>query len=259
MLLIIGIVGTTVAPWQLFFQQSYVIDKRITPRFMNYEKVDLWIGILMVIVGAAAIIGFTSATFTGRPEFGNFTDALGVAEGLGKFVGPGVGVMFAIALIDASIIGAAAVGLSTSYALGDVLGLKHSLHRKPWEAKGFYAVFAALLGLAATIVLIPGAPLGLLTVGVQTRRGAATFSHGLPLVALQRQRRAGPLGQRQMVEPVHVCCRRRAGHAFHHPHSQRSLPRHHGRDNLVHPRRGQRLGNSCRSDCPGPSPATPGR
>ncbi|MDY7526321.1 MULTISPECIES: Nramp family divalent metal transporter [unclassified Cryobacterium] len=171
MLLIIGIVGTTVAPWQLFFQQSYVIDKRITPRFMNYEKVDLWIGILMVIVGAAAIIGFTSATFTGRPEFGNFTDALGVAEGLGKFVGRGVGVMFAIALIDASIIGAAAVGLSTSYALGDVLGLKHSLHRKPWEAKGFYAVFAALLALAATIVLIPGAPLGLLTVGVQTLAG----------------------------------------------------------------------------------------
>ncbi|MEZ0096413.1 NRAMP family divalent metal transporter, partial [Streptacidiphilus sp. EB129] len=45
MLLIIGIVGTTVAPWQLFFQQSYVIDKRITPRFMKYEKADLWIGI----------------------------------------------------------------------------------------------------------------------------------------------------------------------------------------------------------------------
>ncbi|MEX3922394.1 divalent metal cation transporter, partial [Paraburkholderia sp. BR10872] len=44
MLLVIGIVGTTVAPWQLFFQQSYVIDKRITPRFMKYEKADLWIG-----------------------------------------------------------------------------------------------------------------------------------------------------------------------------------------------------------------------
>ncbi|MHB1489606.1 MAG: Nramp family divalent metal transporter, partial [Cellulomonas sp.] len=56
MLLIIGIVGTTVAPWQLFFQQSYVIDKRITPRFMSYEKVDLWIGIVMVIVGAGAIM-----------------------------------------------------------------------------------------------------------------------------------------------------------------------------------------------------------
>jgi NRAMP (natural resistance-associated macrophage protein)-like metal ion transporter len=171
MLLIIGIVGTTVAPWQLFFQQSYVIDKRITPRFMNYEKVDLWIGIVIVIVGASAIISFTAATFAGRPESGHFTDALGVAQGLGKYVGPVAGALFAIALIDASIIGAAAVGLSTSYALGDVLGLKHSLHRKPREAKGFYAVFAGLMIIAATIVLIPGSPLGLLTVGVQTLAG----------------------------------------------------------------------------------------
>src|SRR5215468_3080709 len=57
MLLVIGIVGTTVAPWQLFFQQSYVIDKRITPRFMKYEKADLWIGIVIVVLGAAAVMG----------------------------------------------------------------------------------------------------------------------------------------------------------------------------------------------------------
>ena len=171
MLLIIGIVGTTVAPWQLFFQQSYVIDKHITPRFMGYEKADLWIGIVVVIVGAGLIISVTAATFAGRPEFGNFTDALGVAKGLGTYVGQIAGVLFAIALIDASIIGAAAVGLSTSYALGDVLGLKHSLHRKPSEAKGFYAVFAGLLLVSAVVVLIPGSPLGLLTVGVQTLAG----------------------------------------------------------------------------------------
>ncbi|HWD24830.1 MAG TPA: divalent metal cation transporter, partial [Acidimicrobiales bacterium] len=55
MLLIIAIVGTTVAPWQLFFQQSYVIDKRITTRFVNYERVDLVIGIVVVVIGAAAL------------------------------------------------------------------------------------------------------------------------------------------------------------------------------------------------------------
>ena len=65
MLLIIGIVGTTVAPWQLFFQQSYVVDKRITPRFIRYEKVDLWIGIVIVVVGAAALMGATAAAFAG--------------------------------------------------------------------------------------------------------------------------------------------------------------------------------------------------
>ena len=66
MLLVIGIVGTTVAPWQLFFQQSYVIDKRITPRFIRYEKVDLWIGIVVVVLGAGAIMGFTAAAFAGH-------------------------------------------------------------------------------------------------------------------------------------------------------------------------------------------------
>jgi len=170
-LLIIGIIGTTVAPWQLFFQQSYVIDKRITPRFMNYEKVDLWIGIVIVVIGGAALMSVTSGAFTGTPLFGHFTDAGGVAAGLQKYVGKAAGILFAIALIDASIIGAAAVGLSTSYALGDVLGLKHSLHRKVSEAKGFYAAFAGLLILSAVVVLIPGSPLGLITVGVQVLAG----------------------------------------------------------------------------------------
>ncbi|GAB3560758.1 divalent metal cation transporter [Arthrobacter alkaliphilus] len=170
-LLVIGIVGTTVAPWQLFFQQSYIIDKRITPRFLKYEKADLWLGIVIVVVGAAAIISFTAATFAGTPEFGNFTDAGGVAVGLEQHVGKVAGVLFALALIDASIIGAAAVGLSTSYALGDVFGLKHSLHRKVSDAKGFYAVFAGVLLLSAIVVLIPGSPLGLLTVGVQVLAG----------------------------------------------------------------------------------------
>jgi Mn2+/Fe2+ NRAMP family transporter len=55
MMLIIAIVGTTVAPWQLFFQQSYVVDKRITARFIKYERIDLWIGIAFVIVGAIAM------------------------------------------------------------------------------------------------------------------------------------------------------------------------------------------------------------
>jgi Mn2+/Fe2+ NRAMP family transporter len=170
-LLIIGIVGTTVAPWQLFFQQSYLIDKRITPRFMNYERIDLWIGIVIVIVGATAIISFTAATFAGHSEFGAFTDAAGVASGLEKYVGKVAGILFAVALIDASIIGAAAVGLSTSYALGDVLGLKHSLHRKISDAKGFYAAFVGILVGSAIIVLIPGSPLGLLTTGVQVLAG----------------------------------------------------------------------------------------
>jgi Mn2+/Fe2+ NRAMP family transporter len=171
MLLIIGIVGTTVAPWQLFFQQSYVVDKRITPRFIRYERLDLWIGIALVIIGAAAIMAFTAATFAGQPEFGNFTNAGGIAAGIGKYVGKTAGVMFAIALIDAALIGASAVSLATAYAIGDVFSARHSLHRKVTDAKGFYAVYGGLIAVAAAVVLIPGSPLGLLTLAVQVLAG----------------------------------------------------------------------------------------
>jgi Mn2+/Fe2+ NRAMP family transporter len=171
MLLIIAIVGTTVAPWQLFFQQSYVIDKRITPRFIRYERMDLWIGIALVMIGAIAMMAFCAAAFSGQAEFGNFTDAGGVAVGLQKYVGRLPGVLFAFALIDASVIGACAVSLSTAYAIGDVLSLRHSLHRKPTDAKGFYAVYGGLILVAAVLVLTPGTPLGLLTNAVQTLAG----------------------------------------------------------------------------------------
>ncbi|MGA8726960.1 MAG: NRAMP family divalent metal transporter [Acidimicrobiales bacterium] len=171
MLLIIAIVGTTVAPWQLFFQQSYVIDKRITPRFINYERADLWIGIVIVVLGAAAMFGFSAAVFAGHPGVGNFTDAGGVARALRTHVSHLAGDLFAIALLDASIIGAAAVGLATAYASADVLGFNHSLHRTVTKAKGFYACYAGLMAVAAALVLLPGVPLGLLTEGVQTLAG----------------------------------------------------------------------------------------
>jgi NRAMP (natural resistance-associated macrophage protein)-like metal ion transporter len=170
-LLIIAIVGTTVAPWQLFFQQSYVIDKRITPRFIQYERADLWIGILFVMIGAVAMMALTAATFAGQPEFGQFNDAGGVASGLEKYVGHVPAILFALALLDACIIGASAVSLATAYAVSDLLDLRHSLHRKPTEAKAFYAVYCGLIALAAALVLTPGTPLGLLTNAVQTLAG----------------------------------------------------------------------------------------
>ncbi|MBS0539777.1 MAG: divalent metal cation transporter [Proteobacteria bacterium] len=188
MLLIIAIVGTTVAPWQLFFQQSYVIDKRITPRFIRYERADLWIGIAIVMIGAIAMMAFTAAAFEGRPEFGNFQDAGAVAAGIEQHAGRLPGILFAIALLDASVMGAIAVSLSTAYALGDVLSLRHSLHRKPKEAKAFYVVYAGLIVLAAALVLAPGVPLGLLTSAVQTLAGVLLPSATVFLLLLSNDK-----------------------------------------------------------------------
>jgi Mn2+/Fe2+ NRAMP family transporter len=188
MLLVVGIVGTTVAPWQLFFQQSYVIDKRITPRFIRYEKADLWIGIVVVVVGAAAVIGATAAAFAGTRGAGAFTDSAGIARGIAVYAGHAAGVVFAVALLDASIIGAFAVSLSSAYAIGDTLGLRHSLHRGVRQAKGFYAIYAVLIAGAAAVVLIPGAPLGLLTEGVQALAGVLLPSATVYLLLLCNDR-----------------------------------------------------------------------
>jgi Mn2+/Fe2+ NRAMP family transporter len=169
--LIIAIVGTTVAPWQLFFQQSNIVDKRITPRWINYERADTVIGSLITVFAASLLMAVVAAAFTGTPLFGHFTNAGGVATGLKHYVGHAAGVIFAIILLNASIIGAASVTLATSYAFGDVFGAHHSLHRSWREAKFFYGAFTAMVVVAAAIVLIPGAPLGLITTSVQALAG----------------------------------------------------------------------------------------
>jgi Mn2+/Fe2+ NRAMP family transporter len=188
MLLIIAVVGTTVAPWQLFFQQSYVVDKRITPRFIKYERLDLWIGIAFVIIGAVAMMGFAAAIFSGRPEAGNFADAGAVAAGLEQYAGKLPAILFALALIDACIVGASAVSLSTAYAIGDVLSLRHSLHRKVQDAKAFYGVYFGLILLSAILVLTPGTPLGLLTNAVQALAGVLLPSATVFLLLLCNDR-----------------------------------------------------------------------
>jgi NRAMP (natural resistance-associated macrophage protein)-like metal ion transporter len=170
-LLIIAIVGTTVAPWQLFFQQSNIVDKRITPRWINYERVDTILGSIVTVVAASLLMAVVAAAFTHTSLAGNYTNAGGVAHGLQHYVSSAAGTMFAIILLNASLIGAASVTLSTSYAFGDVFGVRHSLHRHWREAKFFYFTFAGMVTLAAIIVIIPGAPLGLITTGVQALAG----------------------------------------------------------------------------------------
>jgi hypothetical protein len=172
-----------VAPWQLFFQQSNVVDKRITPRFIGYERADTAVGAIVVVVGAIAIEVVAVLAVRGTNLAGKFTDALGVARALEhhSYV---FGALFAIVLLDASIIGASAVTLSTSYAFGDVFGLKHSLHRSFRDARPFYASYTALVVVAAGIVLIPKAPLGLITTSVQALAGVLLPSASVFLLLL---------------------------------------------------------------------------
>jgi Mn2+/Fe2+ NRAMP family transporter len=188
LLFIIAIVGTTVAPWQLFFQQSNVIDKRITTRWVKNEQMDTILGAFLTNTEAAGLIIAAAFVFARTRFFGNFVDVLTTARGFAQLGHPIMGTIVALILLNASMIGACAVSLSTAYAFGDVFYVNHSLHRKVSEAKLFYGSYTALVALAGAIVLIPGAPLGLLTLAVQALAGILLPSATVFLVLLCNDR-----------------------------------------------------------------------
>jgi Mn2+/Fe2+ NRAMP family transporter len=188
LLLTVAIVGTTVAPWQLFFQQSNVVDKRITARWIPYARADLVIGIVVVMAGATALMAVTAFGLAGTNDVGNFTDAGAVATGLANHLGNTVGVLFAIILLDASLIGANAIGLATTYAVGDAMGKRHSLHWKITQAPMFYGGYAVLLAVSAAVAFSPDHVLGLVTQGVQALAGVLLPSATVFLVLLCNDR-----------------------------------------------------------------------
>ena len=182
--LIIAIVGTTVAPWQLFFQQSNIVDKRITPRWITYERVDTVVGSFVTVLGAGALMVTCAYAFGHASGPVPFTDAQGVARGLMRYLGGAAGAMYAVVLLNASLIGAAALSIATSYAVGDTFGVRHSLHWTFGEARAFYLTFTGIVLCAALIVLIPGAPLGLITTAVQAMAGVLLPSASVFLLLL---------------------------------------------------------------------------
>ena len=168
-LLAVALIGTTIAPWQLFFHQSSVVDKRITPRWLRYERIDTGIG--AVLFGLCAAAALAIGVIVAGPLHGPFTDVGVVARALSSHVSPAAGAVFAIALFNASLLAAGAVSLSGSYAVSEVVGVRHSLHRSFGEARVFHGSFAALVAIAAATVLIPGLPRGAVITLVQALTG----------------------------------------------------------------------------------------
>jgi NRAMP (natural resistance-associated macrophage protein)-like metal ion transporter len=204
-LLIISIIGTTVAPWQLFFQESNIVDKRITPRWLNYERVDTIVGSFIVVIVASALVAACAVGLAGHGNTGSYTNALGVARGLGRYVGHDTGALFALLLLNASIIGAAVVTLASSYAIGDLSSSHQGLNARLSEAKAFYGGFGVLLILAGTVAVIPGAPLGVITLAVQALCGLMLPSTTIIVLMLANDRELmGPWKNGRILNVVAV-------------------------------------------------------
>jgi Mn2+/Fe2+ NRAMP family transporter len=166
--LVIAIVGTTIAPWQLFFQQSCVAEKRLRFSDLKWARLDTLIGATFTVMVAGAMMlvgnyGFEHGiTFQDPAQF-----AETIMPMLGHFARNGI----LLLMVNAAVLGTTAISLASSWAYGEVKGWEHSLHKKLWEAPGFYATYIACVGAAAAIVLIPHVPLQLVIISVQVFAG----------------------------------------------------------------------------------------
>lgn len=166
--LVIAIVGTTIAPWQLFFQQSCVADKRLRFADLKWSRLDTLVGaVFTIVVAGCMMIAGNAANVHGIA----FSDPAQMANDLRLFSGPAIRSGLLLLMINAAVLGTTAISLSSAWAYGEVKGWAHSLEMPIGKAKGFYATYVVCVTLAAAIVLIPGAPLQLIIIGVQVLAG----------------------------------------------------------------------------------------
>jgi Mn2+/Fe2+ NRAMP family transporter len=166
--LVIAIVGTTIAPWQLFFQQSCVAEKRLRFSDLKWARLDTLIGAIFTVCVAGAMMVVGNYGFQHQVVFQDPAQlAVALDPIAGRFVRNGV----LLLMVNAAVLGTTAISLASAWAYGEVKGWEHSLHKKLWEAPGFYATYITCVSVAAAIVLIPHAPLQLIIISVQVLAG----------------------------------------------------------------------------------------
>jgi Mn2+/Fe2+ NRAMP family transporter len=157
LILLIGVVGTTIAPWMQFYLQSTVVEKRITVKEYGYTRADVLIGSIMTDVVAWFIIVACGATiFAHHLHVETVKDA---ALALGPLAGRHAEALFAFGLINASLFSASVLPLATSYYVCEALGFEAGVNRTVRQAPVFYGLYATLIVGACVIVLLPRAPL----------------------------------------------------------------------------------------------------
>ena len=160
LLLCVGVIGTTIAPWMQFFLQSTIVDKGIHIGEYRYQKADVYAGAIATNVIAFFVIVCTAAAlYNGRVLDANAFDAKTAALALSKPLGDIGTVLFAVGLLAASLLAAAVLPLCTAYTYCEAFGWEIGVQRSWKEAPLFYGLFTATMGLGALVVLMPNVPL----------------------------------------------------------------------------------------------------
>jgi len=194
--LVIAMVGTTISPWQLFFQQSCVAEKRLRFSDLKWARLDTLIGSVFTVCVAGAMMLVGNYGFQHGIVFQDPAQFAGaIMPPLGHFVRNGI----LLLMVNAAVLGTTAISLASAWAYGEVKGWQHSLHRKLWEAPGFYATYIVCVCAAAAVVLIPHVPLQLVIISVQVFAGLILPSAIIFLQLLLNDREL--LGDRWVNKP----------------------------------------------------------
>jgi NRAMP (natural resistance-associated macrophage protein)-like metal ion transporter len=157
LLVAVATVGTTLAPWGLAFIQSYAVDKRLQIKDLRYERIDVVVG--AVLTGVIGLFIVVACAATLHPAGIEINDAGDAARALEPLAGSLATTLFGLGFLGAALLAAAIVPLSTAYSISEAFGRRADLDDSFEQARGFYIAFGAVVLVAATIVLIPGAPL----------------------------------------------------------------------------------------------------
>jgi len=156
-LMVVAVIGTTVTPWGQFFIQSYTADKRAKPEDLSYLRADVYIGSVFVSFIAFFIILACAATIH-RAGL-TISEAADAARALMPLAGKFASLLFAFGLLNASLLGAAILPLTSAYATCETFGWESGLDKRPREAPIFFGLFTFFIAAASLVVLIPHLPL----------------------------------------------------------------------------------------------------
>jgi Mn2+/Fe2+ NRAMP family transporter len=169
--MVIGVVGTTIAPWMQFYLQSSVVEKGVTRRQYKTSRLDVVVGCIFTDVVAWFIIVACAATLYAHGHH-DIRDAADAAQALRPLAGDFAYILFALGLFNASLFAASILPLSTAYTVCEGLGFESGVGRKFSEAPAFYWLYTILIAAGAIVILMPGLPLVKITVLSQVVNGA---------------------------------------------------------------------------------------
>jgi Mn2+/Fe2+ NRAMP family transporter len=169
--MVIGVVGTTIAPWMQFYLQSSIVEKGVTRRQYKTSRLDVIVGCIFTDVVAWFIIVACAATLYVH-GVRDIRDAADAAQALHPLAGDWAYILFALGLFNASLFAASILPLSTAYTVCEGLGLESGVERRFSEAPAFYWLYTALIIAGGAVVMIPGLPLIKIAVLSQVVNGA---------------------------------------------------------------------------------------